>query len=115
MVQAVHATSSFFKNSEFSEEKEWRIIVLFFRSDIQGSMVKLRIRGERLVPYFPVSIAGAQSRIPLTKIYRGPRNVLQSKRAGSFIEPDLGLLWLLESAGYPPTVGLVEDSAAPFR
>lgn len=91
----------FFKNDDFREEKEFRIVVQV-RNYNKG--VKFRVNPHGLIPYIEIK-AGKEHRLPIKGITVGMCN------GSAFIKE--GIEFLLTSKGY--TNVEVLHSAAPFR
>lgn len=72
-----------FKNEEFSEEREWRIVSSLHRDD---SAIEFRQTNYGIAPYTRTNLSPKDkifsSRLPIKKIVLGPRNLTKSNQKG---------------------------------
>lgn len=89
------------KSPDFSEEKEWRLIVPLADRLCRG-VLKFRLSGPRIIPYIPIELLACEIQ-PLRQVVLGPKN-------GTTIR-DMNLI--LDNAGFKSVE--VRRSACPYR
>ncbi len=60
---------AFIKHSSFKNEKEWRIIAY---EDDPKSGIKIRVSGDKLIPYLEIDVCGSDKCLPIKSIGIGP-------------------------------------------
>jgi hypothetical protein len=69
-VKELLAVAPILKAPEFSEEREWRLVSDL--TDIRHPQVTFRATGSTIVPYFDLSIAGSDGKVPIRQVVVGP-------------------------------------------
>jgi hypothetical protein len=95
------------KNPVFSQEQEWRAVLLAGQDPVKRAVIKIRVGEFGFVPYIPFDLSrpAEANRLPITKVIFGPTpHPEQTKR---------GLLQALANAGYAGVE--VAPSEVPLR
>lgn len=94
-----------FKNTAFSEEREWRMIVLPMRGQ-ESKIVKYRSGRWGVTPFIPIDLADDGHLIDLSEIWIGPQH--------DPVDGQKSVQGFLQSAGYASDVP-VKCSEIPYR